>query len=379
MILDANVNMSMKTLRTIGRIVIGLVFIFSGFVKGVDPMGTMFRIEDYFIAFHMEWAMPAALVMTILLCTVEFTVGWLVLLNIRMKIVTWILLVIISGFTVMTFFDAIYNPVPDCGCFGDAIILTNWQTFFKNVVLLMLTLVIVFTRKHAVTKIKVRLQNSIALTVIILFALFCIYSYNRLPVIDFRDWKVGDKIIERPSGQDKTTLVYRNNMTGELREMLPKDLPWQDSTWMSQWQFVESKTDKTVFTGPVLHITDTTGADVTGNFIENPDFQFILVSYNLSRANRAALLKMNEFSKKAEADGYSFIMLTNALNNAIAKFRNDNHVPYEIYDADDIELKIMIRSNPGLILMKNGVVVAKWHFHDFPDYGQVKSKYLEAK
>jgi len=379
MIPDANVNMSMKTLRTISRIVIGLVFIFSGFVKGVDPMGTMFRIEDYFIAFHMEWAMPTALVMTILLSTVEFTLGWLVLLNIRMKIVTWVLLLIISGFTVMTFFDAIYNPVPDCGCFGDAIILSNWQTFFKNVVLLMLTLVIVFTRKHAVTMMKVHTQNAIALTVIALFALFCIYSYNRLPVIDFRDWKVGDKIIERPSGQDKTTLEYRNKMTGELRELLPKDLPWQDSAWMSQWQFVETRTEKTVFTGPVLHITDSTGADVTGNFIENPHFQFILVSYDLSKVNRKALVKMNEFSRQAEADGYSFIMLTNGLNDAIEKFRNDNHVPYEVYDADDIELKIMIRSNPGLILMKNGVVVAKWHFHDFPDYGQVKSKYLEAK
>jgi uncharacterized membrane protein YphA (DoxX/SURF4 family) len=369
----------MKTWRTISRIIIGLVFIFSGFVKGVDPMGFMFRIEDYFIAYHSEWAMPIALAAAILLCTVEFTLGWLILLNVRMKIVTWVLLLIISGFTVMTFFDAIYNPVPDCGCFGDAIILTNWQTFYKNIILLILTLVIVFTRGHAKAVMKMRMQNTVALTVLVLFAMFCTYSYNRLPIIDFRNWKVGDKIIEHPSGQGKTTLVYRNKITGESRELLSQDLPWQDSTWMSQWEFVESKTDKTIFTGPVLHITDSTGADVTGNFIENPDFQFILVSFDLSKANRRALLKMDAFSRKVEADGYSFIMLTNALNDAIDKFRNDHGIPYEIYDADDIELKIIIRSNPGLILMKNGVVMAKWHFHNFPDYEQVKSKYLESK
>jgi len=133
----------MKFLRILSRYLIGAVFIFSGFVKGVDPMGTMFRIEDYFIAYGTEWAMPLAIVISILLCTAEFVIGVLLILNVKIKIVTWLLLLMMSGFTIMTFFDALYNPVPDCGCFGDVLILTNWQTFYKNIFLIIFVFIIV--------------------------------------------------------------------------------------------------------------------------------------------------------------------------------------------------------------------------------------------
>ena len=139
----------MKFLRILSRYIVGIVFIFSSFVKGLDPMGTMFKIEDYFIAYGTEWAMPFALFLTVVLCTAEFVVGILLVLNVRIRIVSWLLLIMMLGFTAMTFYDALYEPVPDCGCFGDAIIMTNWQTFYKNVVLMVFTLIILFTGRLA--------------------------------------------------------------------------------------------------------------------------------------------------------------------------------------------------------------------------------------
>jgi uncharacterized membrane protein YphA (DoxX/SURF4 family) len=369
----------MKILRTISRVILGLVFVFSGFVKGLDPMGTMFRIEDYFIAFGMEWALPLALTLAIILCTVEFCTGLLLLLNVRIRLVTWALLLIMTGFTVLTFFDALNNPVPDCGCFGDAIKLTNWQTFYKNVILMVFVMIIALTRKKAHSILTRNTQNIIMASVIVLFAGFCIYSYNHLPVIDFLNWKVGQNMILRDSTQIQTWLVYKNKATGETKEFLSKDLPWQDSIWMAQWKFIDSKTKNPSPKVEEFQITDLNGNDVTRNFLDNPDYQFLLISYDLFKANRKALIKMEDFYKKANADGYSLILLTSALNEDIDAFRKETRVEYEIYNADNVVLKMMIRSNPGLMLLKNGVIVAKWHYHYFPGYEKVKIKYLKNR
>ena len=138
---------SAKIFTLISRLLVGCVFVFSGFVKGIDPLGTAYRIEDYFIAFGTQWAIPLALYLSVFLCTVEFSIGILLLLNVRIKEVAWLLLLMMLFFTCTTFYDALYNPVPDCGCFGDAIKLTNWQTFLKNIVLMVFVLTIFLNRK----------------------------------------------------------------------------------------------------------------------------------------------------------------------------------------------------------------------------------------
>ena len=132
----------MKLIANISRILVGIVFVFSGFVKGVDPLGTAYRLEDYFIAFNWTFFIPLALFFSILLCTIEFVTGIMMLLNLKMKISSWVLLLMMVFFTLLTLNDAINNPVPDCGCFGDAIKLTNWQTFYKNLVLLPMAVLI---------------------------------------------------------------------------------------------------------------------------------------------------------------------------------------------------------------------------------------------
>ena len=359
----------MKFLRILSRYIVGIVFIFSSFVKGLDPMGTMFKIEDYFIAYGTEWAMPFALFLTVVLCTAEFVVGILLVLNVRIRIVSWLLLIMMLGFTAMTFYDALYEPVPDCGCFGDAIIMTNWQTFYKNVVLMVFTLIILFTGRLAKPAWSNKTQNIIALTVILLFAGFTVYSYNRLPIIDFRDWKVGRDMAPDHAGEPITYLIYQKTGSDEQQEFLSSELPWQDSVWMSEWEFVDIRIDDShVLKSHELQIIDAGGDDVTDVFLENPGWQFLLTAFDLEKANKKCMGKINDLYDQLDENGYDFIMITAGLEDEIETFRREYDARYEIFNADDIVLKTMVRSNPGLILLKDGVVIDKWHYHNFPDY-----------
>lgn len=368
----------MKFLRIISRYFVGAVFILSGFVKGGDPLGTMFKIEDYFIAYGTEWAIPMALLLTILLCTAEFVIGLLLILNVKIKIVTWLLLIIMSGFTVMTFFDALYNPVPDCGCFGDAFILTNWQTFYKNVFLMIFVFIILFTGKLARPSWSVKIQNIIALIVVLVFMGFTVYSFNRLPLIDFRVWKVGNDMVPDNVGKPITYVIYKNDITGEQQEFPSNELPWQDSVWMSQWKFVDIRVDDSnVMKSHELQIIDSNGDDLTEIFLENPDYQFMFTAFDLEKANKKGLIVSNKLFTELDEAGFSFIMLTSALEDEIEVFKTSYGIDYEVYNADDIVLKTMIRSNPGLILFKDGVVIDKWHYHNLPDFQTLKEKYLE--
>ncbi len=370
----------MKMVRLISRILLGFIFVFSGFIKGQDPMGFMFKIQDYFIAYGWDWAMPFALSLVVILCTLEFTIGMALLLNFKPLLTAWGLLLTMSGFLILTFFSALYNPVPDCGCFGDAIPLTNWQTFINNVILMIPTLIIFFTTRSAAPSWTKRSQLTGLLAVVLIFAGFTVYSYNRLPFFDFMDWKTGTDVTPENAGQPITYLIYRNVQTGETVELLSKDLPWQDSVWMSQWEFADMRIDDSmVRKAHQLLIYDSAGADVTGNFIDHSQHQFLLVSYDLSIANKHALRKMNDFYRKASDEGHSFIMITGSLITEAEPIIKKYELPYEVYNADDITLKTMVRSNPGLILLKDGLILQKWHFHCFPGYEEVAMEYFREE
>lgn len=364
----------MQFLRTISRMILGAVFVFSGFVKGLDPMGTMFKIEDYFIAYQIEWAMPLALSFSILLSAFEFSFGVLLVLNVRIRLVTWLVFLMMSGFTIMTFFDAVYNPVPDCGCFGDALVLTNWQTFYKNVAIMVFVFILVFTTRKAQPAFTRKTQNIIALTVFFLFISFSVYSYHRIPIMDFREWKVGNNMKPDTQIEPETYLIYKNKKTGEVQEFLSKDLPWQDSVWMSEWEFADTRIDDSMV--PKTHelqIVDREGNDLTDIYLYSEDYQFILLSYDLDKASKKGLKKANDLYRVIDEMGYSFIMITSALEEKVNKYIREYNAEYNIYSADDIVLKTMVRSNPGLILFRNGIIIDKWHYHYFPDQEELKS------
>jgi uncharacterized membrane protein YphA (DoxX/SURF4 family) len=353
--------------------------VFSGFVKGVDPLGTAYKLEDYFIAFNWEFFIPSALFFSIVLCTFEFMIGVMLLLNLRMKVASWILLGMMAFFTVLTLNDALYNPVPDCGCFGDAIKLTNWQTFYKNLVLLPLAILVFIYRKKFSPFTSSGKQWLITLFFVGAFSGFSYMCYSHLPVLDFTEWKTGHKLYPENPKPVKYYLTYKNKKSGEVKEYLSPDYPYNDSIWMANWEFVSQRVeDPNTYYGKSLIISDTSGNNVTESIIRNPDYQLIVNSYDLSKANRKAFVKLDAFCDSAYADNIPTAVLVSASSADIAQFAKENKLHLDFYTTDDIVLKTIVRSNPGLLLLKDGVILKKWHYNDFPDYADFK-KYLETK
>ena len=363
----------MKSIANFSRILTGLVFVFSGFVKGVDPLGTAYRLEDYFIAFHWDVFIPYALFFSILLCTIEFAVGVMLFLNLKMKFTSWILLIMMVYFTGLTLNDAIYNPVPDCGCFGDFIKLTNWQTFYKNLVLMPLAIVIFIYRKKFIPFTTSGIQWITACFFAALFAGFSYYCYTHLPVLDFTEWKTGNKLYPENPKPVNYYLSYRNKKSGEIKEYLSPNYPFNDSIWMSEWEFASQRVeDPNVYYGKSLIITDTLGNNATESIIRNPEYQLIINSYDLLSTNRQAFVKLNDFAAKAYADNISTAVLVSNQPSDIERFVKENNLQLDFYTSDDIVLKSLVRSNPGLLLMKDGVILKKWHHNDIPDYEEFK-------
>lgn len=370
----------MTFLRNSFRIIVGIVFIFSSFVKGIDPLGTVYRMEDYFIAFNLPVFIPLSLYLAIFLCVIEFVLGISLFFNLWIRKLVWLLIPMMVFFTVLTFFDAFYNLVPDCGCFGDALKLTNLQTFLKNVVLMAFVIPIFVWRKKYKSIFKPWLDVAVLLVATFSFTLMSVHSYRHLPMIDFMGWKVGNKINQKATKPVIFYVTYKNKRTGEEKEYISPNYPWNDSTWLSEWIFKSQRVvDPNQDQGLVLRVEDEHGGDFTSSILDNPDYQFILVAYDLGKTNAEGFHKILPFYKKAVMDGYSFICLTNSLPEEIRKFRLANGTAFDFYMADDVVLKTMIRSNPGLILLKDGIVIAKWPFRTFPGYEEVRKDYIGKK
>ncbi len=365
----------MKILRTVFRILVGLVFVYSGFVKGIDPLGTVYRMEDYFVAFNIQSFIPLSLYLTIFLCTLEFLLGISLLFNLWIRKTAWLLVPMMMFFTILTFFDAVYNLVPDCGCFGDALKLTNVQTFIKNIVLMGFVLPIFAWRKKYRSMLPAMGDFALLLVTCIAFSTLSIQCYRHLPLIDFMAWKVGNKVNKTESLPVTFYVTYKNKKTGEEKEYVSPNYPWNDSIWLADWIFTSQRVvDPNKDLGMLLRIEDQNGIDYTSSVLNNEDYQFILVAYDLKKTDRIGFLNILPFYKKATQEGYSFICLTNSLPAEIRKFRIDNGTAFDYYNSDEVVLKTMVRSSPGLILLKDGVVLAKWGFRDFPAYDRVKAK-----
>lgn len=349
------------------RIAIGLVFIFSSFVKGVDPMGTAYRVEDYLIAYGIDWLYNLSFGLGVFLIAVEFLLGVALVFKLRYKLATLGVLLIMVFFTIVTYFDARYNLVPDCGCFGDAIKLSNWGTFYKNIVLIVMAIIVFFTRRMTVPRLPSWFQSVMLIILVGGFIWFMFYNYYHLPIVDFRDWKVGNDMKSSGEENAKTYVIYKNVETGEIKEYLAPDYPWNDSVWRAQWEFVDQRFDDSgVIRMHTLFLEDEAGTNSTEYIIENPDYQLLLTTYDLEEANGGGMIKASELFNSLNRNDISFTLLSSSGIDIIQNFEEVYQINYEVYFADDIELKAMIRSNPGLMLLHNGVVLEKWHFNDFP-------------
>ncbi len=358
------------------RIITALLFIFSSFVKGVDPIGTEYRVIDYLEAYGWYSMLDYAFILSIFLIAIEFLIGIALLLKLKSKLAALGVLIIMLIFFVVTYIDARYEVVPDCGCFGDAIKLTNWETFYKNIVLLAFAILIFIYRGKLSSRLRPGMQIILLVLFLAGFNWFMVHNINHLPVMDFREWKIGNDM--KSSGKETvvTYLAYQNKETGDIKEYISPDYPWNDSVWMAEWEFINQRIDDS---GLVLKhglmIEDADGNNMTEYVVENPGYQFILSVYEITEAHKEGMKAAAELYNNLPDGDIGFALVTSSTPDVLEPYMLDYSMDYDIYFGDDIELKAMIRSNPGLILLHNGVVLGKWHFNDFPNKDEV-NKYV---
>lgn len=362
---------------TVCRFVLALVFIFSGFVKAIDPLGTQYKIQDYINAFGWTAVFPDffPFLASVLLGLLEFCLGVYLFFGIRRIIAPRATVLLMSFMTPLTFWLAIDNPVSDCGCFGDAIVLSNWATFWKNVVLLAMSLVVLKWRKRIFPLVTVRLDWLIALYGFLYILGMMMYCYRYLPVFDFRPYHPGADIrmgMEVPEGEEPTEY--------ETRFLLEKDGVEQEFTLDnypdSTWTFVDSHTvvKKQGYEPPIQEFAIKRmedGEDITEQVLSDENYTFLLVAHQLSMADNSCIDLINEIYDYSLMNGYSFYCLTSSPPEDVWKWREGTGAEYPFCEMDDVTLRTMIRSNPGLILLKKGVVIRKWSANDLPNEYQL--------
>lgn len=358
------------------RMAVALTFILSGYVKAVDPLGTQYKIHDYLAAAGMSGIVPGAVTLgaSVLLAAAEFCAGVLLLFAIHRRTVSRLVLAFMAVVTPLTLWLAVADPVEDCGCFGDAVVLTNWETFAKNAVLLACTLVI-FRKPMMMVRFISKTNQWIILNYTVLFILVSsVYCLYYLPVLDFRPYHVGADIrkgMEIPEGaeqpQFETTFILEKN--GTRKEFTVDDYP--DSTWT----FVDSRTVQTA-AGYVPEIHDfymqtlDGEEDVTDKILDGDGYAFLLISPHIEQADDLNFGDIDMIYEYCMDHGYSFRCLTASSGDAIQRWRDITGAEYEFLHADETTLKTVIRSNPGLVLLKHGVVLWKWSHNDLPELNE---------
>ena len=318
-----------KIAVNIARLALAIVLILSGFVKAVDPLGTQYKITDYLAALHLVQYVPDMMTLgaAVVLSAFEFGMGICLLFAIRRRLTSRLTLLMMLIMTPLTLWLAIANPISDCGCFGDALVLTNWQTFWKNVVLLSLALLVGRWPLEMVRFVSKSNQwiviNYSALFIIILSA----WSLYDLPYFDFRPYHVGTNLRQG----------WQQMMEGE-------DSPYVDF-------FIERVDD---------------GEDITEQVLNDRGYTFLLVSPHLEQADDSQLDRINDLYEYAEDNGYPFYCLTASGQKGISGWRDITGAEYPFCQTDDITLKTIIRSNPGLLLLKDGVIIRKWSHNSLP-------------
>ena len=376
----------MRLVKNLCRIIVGIVFIYSGFVKGIDPLGSDYKFTDYFNAFGMGWMNATTLFFSFALSLAEFLIGIALLFNLWVSRMAWGSLLFMAFFTPLTLVLALTNPVSDCGCFGDAMILTNWQTFWKNIILLLLALMIFVYRKEY--KSSLPLMGQFSFLTLAGAGMLClsIYCYRHLPVLDFRPYAVGKNITEGmrlPEGtepdQYEVTLKYKNKQTGEVQSFTEENYPWQDTL---NWEY-ESSSERLVKKGYITPIHDLviehpTLGNITEEILEDDNYTILAVAYNLNQSDTQYQPAINRLAEYAQEKGIRFYGLTSSSERDIEAYKKRNHVPYEFCTADEIQLKTMIRSNPGVIILREGTILDKWAGKDVPDVKELQDTDLTA-
>lgn len=353
------------------RFLLGATFVFSGFVKAIDPIGTQYKLQDYISAVGMGGIVPdiVTLLASVVLSALEFSLGVFVLFAIRRHLVSKILVAFMAVMTLITVWIALFNPVKDCGCFGEALRLTNVQTLLKNIVLLAASVVVAW-RPLRMYRFLSRSTQWIAINYTILFVLLlsahCLYH---LPLIDFRPYHIGMNIkkgMEMPAGapqpEFETTFILQKN--GVKKEFTLDNYP------DSSWQFVDSKTVQTKegYVPPIhdFSIQKADGDDITDSVLTAKGYIFLLVSPHLEQADDSNFGDIDLLYEYCQERKIPFYCLTASTKKDIDHWADITGAEYPFCFTDETTLKTIIRSNPGLLLLKDGTIIRKWSHNDLP-------------
>lgn len=359
------------------RFLLAIVFLFSGFVKANDPMGTVYKVQDYFEVWGLSgWNSGfVPYLIAWIMAIVEFTMGSYLLFGIRRRLAAVSCLLFMLFMTPLTLWLAVANPISDCGCFGDAVQLSNWGTFWKNVVLLLASIVVYVRNRDVFKMVTDKMDWLVAMYSTVFIFLFTYFTLIHLPVFDFRPYHVGADIkagMEIPEGEKlpvyETIFTYEKN--GVRKDFTIDNFP-NDSTW----KFVESQTvlKQKGYEPPIKDfsiISNEDGFDITEEVL-NSEYAFLLVSPWLENADDSSMDLINEIYDYSLDHGYTFYCVTSSSDEAISRWQDYTGAEYPFATMDEITLKTIIRSNPGLVLLKNGVVIRKWSNFSFPDEYQL--------
>lgn len=369
----------MKAIANISRIILGLTFIFSGFVKSVDPYGTAYKMAEYLNVFGLsslantfEWIPITA---SVILCSFEFVLGILLISFIFRRTINWIMIAVMSFFTVLTLFDAVTNKVADCGCFGDAIILTNWQTFWKNIALdIFLVLAIVFDRSKTHNKLERLYANTYTVLISVFVFVFAVYNAVYEPILDFRPWKEGNRMVPALEDQkpSQSFVTYQNIETKEEVELDMDELMQAFETnpsFAEEWEFIDSRTVEfnEVNAEGFTMLSYESLQDEALNVLSTKDTFYLLTVQVLDKIPKRSIDVIKNLYNKTSPKGVPIYMLTASAQSAWEGWKEKNELEdIVMYSADEQSIQTIMRSSPGIVMMADGVVIKKWSWRVFP-------------
>ncbi len=372
----------MKICLSVSRIFLGLLFVFSGFVKVVDPWGTAYKFTDYFTAFGWDFFYDFALVFSVLLSVAELLIGICLLLRLKMKVTTMAALSFMVFFTLLTLWIALTNPVSDCGCFGDAIKLGNWETFIKNLIMLPIA-IFLFTKRNHISHFSTSVKEWIYVCLFGLYGVgISVYSYLYLPIIDFLPYYIGQNIpqamsIPKEKENDidvyDITLIYEKDGVQHhfTQDSFMKSQLWSDTTW----KYVDTKTVlvKEGYKPPIAHLTLNTveGINILDSVLHSGNFFWGIVR-NANKLNQSDLEKLEKIAVFAQQNKVGFYLLTSSALDQMQQKLNESQWSTPIYFTDDTELKSMLRANVGLIYINHGIISGKWSNYEMPIFSTLE-------
>ena len=319
--------MFLKLIVHLSRIFVGAMFIFSGFVKLVDPIGSQYKFEEYFSegVLNLEFLIPYALPFSIVLIIVEIMLGVSLLLGYKSKTTTWSLLGLTTIFLFLTWYSAYYNKVTDCGCFGDAIKLTPWETFWKNVLLIGLILILLIGVKNIKALFSKRINTSLIILSFVSFSYIIFHVLNHLPIIDFRAYAVGKNITEGMQFPEDGSIppVHDFMLEDTQNDLAPEIL----------------KMDKVL----------------------------LVIVYNASKSDDKGFIEIKNIADKAISEGYNVYGVSASFEDDLILIQNNYDLPFDFLFCDETTLKTMLRANPGVITLNKGTVTGKWNWKDIAD------------